>query len=170
MLEGFMDNIGAISVQLPGWRNLYNAARGNLEWIAAIVAVVEVLLWRDWITASFRSEAWDLGALYAAIFDWSSIQAAFLFGIYAFFLSRTEAFLKAVTSSPFFPSLRRYVVRTLYLSMLLTVLSLPMLVAPLDIETQAGYIVLAALCGLTVFTFFCFLRVIRVFGKIERKG
>lgn len=170
MLEGSMDNTEAISVQLPGWRNLYNAARSNLEWIAAIVAVVEIVLWREWITGKFISEAWELGALYAAIFDWSSIQAAFLFGIYAFFLSRTESFLKAVASSPFFPSLRRYVVRTLYLSMLLTVLSLPMLVAPLNVATIAGFAVLTILCGLTVFTFFCFLRVIRVFGKIERKG
>lgn len=165
-----MANIGGISVQLPGWRDLYKTARSNLEWIAAAIAASLTLIWHEKIIANFASNAWNLGAFYSAVFDWSSIQAAFLFGVYAFFLSRSESFLKAVASSPFFPSLRRYVIKTLYLSMTLTVCSLPMLVAPLDVSTQLGYGALTLLFTLGVFTFFCFLKVIRVFGKIERRG
>lgn len=154
---------------LPGWRDLYISARKNLDWLAGAVALFQTIFWRELITQGFASKQWNLDAFYSAAFDWSSIQAAFLFGVYAFFLSSSEPFLKAVASSPFFPDLRKYVARTLYLSMSVTVLSLPMLVAPPDIESTIGYAAFAGLLALIVYTFFCFLRVIRVFRKIERR-
>lgn len=163
-----MRNTEAISVTLPGWRDLYLVARQKLEWIATIVVAVHGVIWRDQITLKFVAKDWDLGAFYSAAFDWSSIQTAFLFGVYAFFLGRSEAFLKAVSSSPFFPMLRQFVVRSLYLSMALTVLSLPFLVAPPPIQELMGYAVFLVISCLFVFTFFCFIKVIRVFGMIER--
>lgn len=165
-----MQDTGTISVPLPGWRDLVKAARANLEWFAAALSGATILNWRGPITEGFASKAWDLGAYLSAIFDWSSIQAAFIFGVYAFFLSRSEPFLQAISGTPAFASLRRYVVRTLYLSMTLTVGSLPFLVATPDVKSTFGFVAIWFLTVLLVFTFFSFLKVIRVFGKIDRRS
>lgn len=168
-----MRSIAATSVPLPGWRDLWRVARANLDWLAASAASVTLYIWRDPLSQGFASKRWDLGAYYSALFDWSSVQAAFLFGVYAFFLSRSEPFIQAIAGSSAFRDLRLYVVRTLYLSMSLSVLSLPSLVAPVAIEkggSGVGYAIFLGLSALLTYTFFCFLKVIRVFGKIERRS
>jgi len=128
--------------------------------------------WHDLIVEKFQNKSWDIGAYYSAIFDWSSIQAAFLFGVYAFFLSRSEPFLQAIGGTPVFKQLRQYVVRSLYLSLTLSVLTLPVLVSPPEMKSGnlIGFIVFWFLSTLLTYTFFCFLKVVRVFGKIERMG
>jgi hypothetical protein len=129
--------------------------------------------WRLPIVEQFATEAWDLGAFYSAVFDWASIQAAFLFGVYAFFLSRSEPFIQAIAGSQGFKLLRKYVVRTLYLSMALSVIALPMVVSPLvpdEGEIGPAFVILWLNAVLLTYTFLCFLKVIRVFGKIERRS
>ena len=151
----------------------YRLLRRNLEKIAASSVLVAALWWRPEASQNFASGRWNIGAFYSAVFDWSSIQAAFLFGVYAFFLSRSEPFIKAIEASPVFQDLRRYIVRALFLTLALTVFSLPLLVAPLAITGGVwdwGYYVFAAFTVVLVYTFFCFLKVIRVFGKIDRAG
>lgn len=168
-----MRSTGATSVNLPGWRDLYLTARSNLEWIAAALVAGTLTNWRGLVGARFASNEWSVGDFYSAVFDWSSIQAAFLFGVYAFFLSRSEPFIQAIAGSQPFRQLREYVVRTLYLSMTLTVLSLPFLIAAPPISPDGnglGYVVFCGLSSLLTFTFFSFLKVIRVFGKIERRS
>lgn len=168
-----MRSIGSIFVNLPAWRDLWIAGRSNLEWIATGLCGATMLNWRVEIAQRFASKEWDAGAFCAAVFDWSSIQAAFLFGIYAFFLSRSEPFIQAIAGSPAFKSLRRYVVRTLYLSMMLTIASLPFLIATPVVQADAGgfgFFIMWILSVLFIFTFFSFLKVIRVFGKIERRS
>jgi len=168
-----MSNTAVISVNLPEWRNLWRPVRNRLEWIASTVAGVLIVWQQQAIAANFNSKDWDLGAFYSAVFDWSSIQGAFIFGVYAFFLSRSEPFIQAISSSRAFKMLRRYVVRTLYLTLILTVISLPMVVSPLAMNggrLSAGFIVFTFQSTLAVYTFFCFLKVIRVFGKIERRS
>lgn len=168
-----MRSIAATSVPLPGWRDLWRAARANLDWIASATAGATLYIWRNPLSEGFVSKRWDLGDYYSALFDWSSVQAAFLFGVYAFFLSRSEPFIQAIAGSAAFRELRLYVVRTLYLSMSLSVLSLPFLVAPVAIERGGngiGYAIFLGLSALLTYTFFCFLKVVRVFGKIERRS
>lgn len=167
-----MHTIGLISVNLPGWRDATRWLRANLEWLGALGVATAGLYWRADVTEQFTSKAWDLGAYYSAIFDWASIQAAFLFGVYAFFLSRSEPFIEAIAGSAAFKLLRRYVVRTLYLSMALSVASLPMVIAPADVATgnTGGFFAVWSLTVLLSYTFLCFLKVIRVFGKIERRS
>src|SRR5690554_950400 len=114
-----MDSTGAISVPLPRGKDLWLTARATLVWLAATFMGATLFNWRAPVAAAFASKEWDLGAFYAAVFNWGSIQGAFLFGVYAFFLSRSEPFIQAIAPSPAFKELRRYVVRTLYLSMAL---------------------------------------------------
>ena len=84
-----MHSIGLTSVNLPEPRRVGLWLRANLEWLGSAAIGVVTFIWRETIAQKFTSEAWDIGAFYSAVFDWSSIQAAFLFGVYAFFLSRS---------------------------------------------------------------------------------
>lgn len=168
-----MQSIELTSVNLPGWRDILKWLRANLEWLGALVAIALLAIFRFEVSKAFASKAWDLGAFYSAAFDWSSIQAAFLFGVYAFFLSRSEPFIQAIAGSQAFRLLRRYVVRTFYLSMALSVVSLPMVVGTASMsatEISWPYLYFSAITCLLVYTFLCLIKVIRVFGKIERRS
>ena len=160
-------------VPLPGGRDLVKWLRANLEWLVAVAVGGMLFAYRFKVSAMFAEKTWNLGAFYAALFDWASIQGAFLFGVYAFFLSRSEPFIQAIAGSQAFRLLRRFVVRTLYLSLALSVLTLPMLVAPIELEKgriDVGFGAFCFLSILTAYTFMCFTKVIRVFGKIERRS
>jgi len=168
-----MQSIELTSVSLPGWRDILKWLRANLEWLGTLAALAVLGFFRFEVSNAFASKSWDLAAFYSAAFDWSSIQAAFLFGVYAFFLSRSEPFIQAIAGSPAFRLLRRYVVRTLYLSMALSVITLPMVVRPLDMTANVidwPFLYFAVTASLFVYTFLCFIKVIRVFGKIERRS
>lgn len=168
-----MTSIATTSLGPPVVLDAYRVVRRNLEKIAACITLVAALWWRPEATRNFASDRWDLGAFYSAVFDWSSIQGAFLFGVYAFFLSRSEPFIRAIEGSPVFQDLRRYIVRTLFLTLGLTVASLPLLVAPPGITGGVwdwGYYLFTAFAVMLAYTFCCFLKIIRVFGKIDRAG
>jgi hypothetical protein len=168
-----MQSTAVTFVRLPRASDLWHAARANLDWLAAVTAGVNLYIWRASIAGAFAAKEWGIGDFYSAVFDWASIQAAFLFGVYAFFLSRSEPFLQAIAPSPAFKLLRRYVVRTLYLSMALSVVSLPLLVASPAMSgtgEDLAFAVFLLISVLLTYTFFCFLKVIRVFGKIERRS
>lgn len=151
-------------------RNFYRAVRQHLPSIAAVMAPVAVFASRDTLAAQFASDSWDVSAFYSAIFDWSSIQSAFLFGIYAFVLSRSEPFIKAIDGTATFENLRSYSRRTLYLTFALTLVSMPLAVTSpkpsSDLLSPALWI-FAGLSSLASYTFCRFLKVVRVFGKIE---
>lgn len=168
-----MQSIGLISVNLPEWHKGAKWLRANLEWIGAVGVGVAAIVWRNEIVTMFADKTWELGAYLSAVFNWSSLQGALLFGVYAFFLSRSEPFIQAIASSPAFRLLRRYVLRTLYLSMILSAMVLPMLVAPTsmkkgEIGLSFGHLWLSTV--LLTYTVLCFLKVVRVFGKIERRS
>jgi hypothetical protein len=165
-----MTSIALTSGGSPALRDAYRAVRRHLPAIAAVAAPLSVIAGRDTLAARFAADAWDVAAFYSAIFDWSSIQSAFLFGIYAFVLSRSEPFIKAVDNTEPFEALRSYSRRTLYLTFVLTIISMPLAVASpkpaasllsLELWTFAG------LSSLMAYTFCRFLKVVRVFGKIE---
>jgi hypothetical protein len=108
---------------------------------------------RAYVTASFASGRWDMPAFYAAVFDWSSIQAAFLFSVFAFFLSRSEPFIQAISNTVPFRALRAYVLKSLILSLGLTLASLPLLIST-PVVVSGNYINLGFLL-LSVFRHYC---------------
>lgn len=166
-----MTSIANTSAELPELRDIWFFLRRHLEVFGAVGTLALVVWKQPAIAANFSGSdpAWNIGAYYSAIFGWASIQGAFLFGVYAFFLSRSEPFIQAIADSAPFLQLRRYVIRTLYLTLVLTVAALPMLVAPLPLTGNGvGYLFFSLFSVATAYTFFCFLKVIRVFGKIER--
>lgn len=164
-----MTSIADTSAGLPALGDAWRLVRRWLEPLAAVAALGAVMWWRPQIAESFARGDWSLDSFYSAVFDWASVQSALLFGVYAFFLSRSEPFLQAIAESAAFLRLRRYVIRTLYLTLGLTVLALPVLVAPPSISSGWGYLVFTGFSVSLTYTFFCFLKVVRVFGKIERR-
>jgi hypothetical protein len=126
------------------------------------------------IAAQFGADTWKLGNFYAAVFDWSSIQGAFLFGIYAFVLSRSEPFIRAITNTQAFTQMRGFVRRTVYLAMFLTVAVMPMLVAAPKMADggirDVGYWLFFGYALAMVYMFVRFGRVIRLFRMLERPG
>jgi hypothetical protein len=145
--------------------------RRNLERIATALTLLVVAWQRATITTEFAAAHWSLSNFYGAVFNWSAIQAGFLFGAYAFFLSRTEPFIQAVSESHPFEQLRVYVKRTLYMTMGLAAVTAIILVAtPAMTAEQYDFAFLlfcAVSCALT-YTVFSMFKVIRVFGKLER--
>lgn len=161
--------ISVVSLTPAEWCRL---ARRNLERIAAVVTMAAIVWARASITESFASQAWNIDNFYSAVFNWASVQGAFLFGFYAFFLARSEPFIQAVAASPVFEELRDYVRKIMYLTLFLTAAVLP---ATIAIPKMAAYdylspAFLSFACFATAlsYTFFAFLKVIRVFGKLER--
>ncbi|MGB3721327.1 MAG: hypothetical protein WA979_00730 [Pacificimonas sp.] len=145
--------------------------RRNLERIGGATAFALPFVFRSDLAAKFQSEAWNLAAFYAAIFDWSSIQSAFLFGIYAFVLSRSEPFIRAISDNSVFEELRTYVRRALYLTLALTLITIPLVVSspsPDPSWTDYGLWIVAIITAFTAYTFLSFIKVLRVFAKIER--
>lgn len=165
-----MNGIAITSVGYPALRERLLWARRNLEWMVAATVFLGIVAFHDSISDKFASRTWDIGAFYSAVFDWSSIQAAFLFSVYAFFLSRSEPFIQAISKTKPFRDLRNYVLRSLMLSMSLTLLSLPLLISSPSTESGGGlgFLVFVALATLLTYTFMCFVKVIRVFRKLER--
>lgn len=156
----------------PVRREIYRWLRRNLEWLIGLGVATLIFLQRHEIAAQFSSKAWKIEAFYAAVFDWSSIQSAFLFSIYAFFLSRSEPFIQAIAKTQPFRELRSYILRALSFTMVLTLFSLPLLVTPPDIAVAAvndvGFMLFSVTMVALAYTFMCFVKVIRVFRKLEK--
>lgn len=166
-----MTSIAGSSVALPELPDLYRFIRRNLERIATVATLALVVWQREAITTNFASQAWSLSSFYEAAFNWSAIQVGFLFGAYAFFLSRSEPFIQAVAGSEPFMLLRQYVKRTLYLTFVIAGTSVPLLVSPPVMragEYGVSFGVFTLFSCALAYAVFCMLKVIRVFGKLER--
>lgn len=166
-----MISIASTSLESPVPSEVYRWIRRNLEWMVAAAAFVAMGWKVEIISGSFASGAWDLGAFYSAVFNWAAIQGAFLFSVYAFFLSRSEPFIQAIAKTAAFRSLRSYVLRALWLSMALTLIVLPLLVSPPAMSQTTGFTfafgIFWSVGVLLTYTFMCFVKVIRVFRKLE---
>ena len=153
--------------------DLYAWARRHFPILAVVVVAAALIFWSEVIATAFATERWNLQAFYAALFDWSSIQGAFLFGVYAFVLARSEPFIRAVAKTRAFDQARQYVRVSVYLSLGLTVLCIPMLISPLAMKPEqtlygAGFVVFFGYALFGTYLLARFLKVLRVFRTLER--
>ena len=146
--------------------------RSKITHIALIACVF--CLWRfaPYIGANFASSQWDLSALYAAIFDWSSIQSAFLFGVYVLVISGDLPFTRAIRDTDAYPEVKSYIRNTMFFAFALSALALPVLVDQPIIKvgaiTDLGYAVFSAYAFLSVWVIARFFKVVRIFIKLAR--
>lgn len=170
-----MSSIAFTSSRSAGHSDVYLWLRRNLSLIIATATLVAIGAAHGAIANKFSAGGWKIDAYYSAIFNWAAFQGAFLFSVYAFFLSRSEPFIKAVEATPAFRNLRKYVLRSLWLSMGLTLASLPAVVAAPTISADAGlldpgFIIFWVMSTLLAYTFGNFVKVIRVFRLLEGMG
>ena len=166
-----MLSIANTSHRFPVRSDAYLWVRRNLEWLIAAAVFAVIGFQRDYISTQFAESNWSASNYYSAVFGWASIQGAFLFSVYAFFLSRSEPFIKAIAQTEPFRALRRYVLRALWLSLVLTLVTLPLLVGTPPISywygLTGGFAVFWFVSIWLAYTFMCFVKVIRVFRKLE---
>ena len=151
---------------------MYRFFRRNLNLILVAISLILLVRYAADIAPKFAVGEWSLENFYAALFDWSSILSAFMFGIYAFVLSRSEPFMKAASGTRAFEDARDYVRRTVYLALAMTAVCVPMLVAgPSPVDggwLDYGYWIFASYVVGTVYLFSRFLKIVRVFRKLEQ--
>ena len=145
--------------------------RSNLEWIGCAL-IICVTLWEGTtVIDNFHRNLWSISQFYSAIFSWASVQGALLFSVYAFFLSRSEPFIRAVSKTFPFRQMRVYILRTLWLTIILNLISLPLMVAP-PVPARAGLLdpgfdALLVLVAMFSLAFLRFLKIVRVFRLLE---
>src|SRR3546814_2368596 len=64
---------------------------------AGLIALALCLYFRHDISERFSPDGWQSADLFAAVFDWSSIQSGFVFAIYGFIVTKRDGFIGAIT-------------------------------------------------------------------------
>lgn len=120
------------------------------------------------ITVQFSPTGWNEGNLYGAVFNWSSIQSGFVFAIYGFIVTKRDGFVGRVIGGSSYERFLSFTKRACYGGFLLTIVSLPLLVASPEIAASQPlmYWPIAIWFALFVWAFCAFLRVAFTFGII----
>lgn len=146
--------------------------RSKITHLALIFCIFCLWKYAPFIGLKFSTKAWDLSALYAAIFDWSSIQSAFLFGVYVLVLSGDLTFIRAIKDTDVYSEIKTYIRNTMLFAFALSAISLPVLVDQPEIKLggfkDLGYSVLSGYIFLSVWVVARFYKVIRIFVKLAR--
>lgn len=135
----------------------------------AALTLALIIVFRDSIVPKFGDKGWDSSNLYSAIFNWASIQSGFVFGIYGFIATKRDGFAGVVAKAPSFDMFLKYARRAYLTGFALTFVSLPIMVADLDISTATPneFWMVAIWFAVFVWTFCAFLRVAFIFGIIS---
>ena len=108
----------------------------------------------------------EMGNLFAAVFDWSSIQTGFLFAVYGYVASKGEGFIAAIKRTPVMRSFKRLLGITIFAGFILTLISMCFLIYPLVPGPSWQYAALSAWFALFCWSFMLFCSVAYRFGKI----
>lgn len=118
------------------------------------------------IMAQFSPDGWQSDNLYAAVFDWSSLQSGFVFAIYGFIVTKKDGFVGAITAGQSYPQFISFTRRACLGGFALTVCSLPLLIVSPKIEAESPitYWIIAVWFAFFIWAFCAFLRVAFSFG------
>jgi hypothetical protein len=137
---------------------------------AAACMVVALYVFRDHLTTAAVSKGFDLSNIYSSVFDWSSIQTGFVFGIFGFVAGKSGGFIEAIRETREMALFLTYTKRAIYLGFSLTFSSIAMSITSFNIDpsTPWKFHVFAAWSFLSLWGFLAFLRVAYIFGDILR--
>ena len=127
---------------------------------AALIGMVIYIFFGPQAYATALAREWDVQALYAAVFDTSSIVSAFLFSFLVFIRTTTNQFLEAFRDHPSYNILTRHFLWATATSFALTIGTIPFLVVvpkPLSLYSITFFVVLVWV-GLTTYVIFAVLR------------
>lgn len=137
--------------------------------IVGAISFASLQLFRGDVVSQFAAHGWKAEGLYGAVFNWAAIQTGFAFGVYGFVAGKNTGFIEAVRGTVAINRFLRYVKAANILGFLLTVLSIPLLVANADLKapTTFVYLLVSAWFSLFVWAFVTFLRIAYTFGRIS---
>lgn len=120
--------------------------------LLSLTGSVAFVLFPSQVSNLAVTEKWDQSILYGSLFNWASIQTAFLFGIYTFIMGRPEVFVKRFKTTKLYRRSMLYLRATVFISLLLSAICVPLMLASPDIKTWSwgdkslpniGYVVFA---------------------------
>ena len=128
-----------------------------------------IAYFRSAIAPKFGPDKWDAGSLYSAVFNWSSIQSGFVFGIYGFLVTKKDGFAGVVAKTSSFNLFLTYARRAYLTGFVLTFVSLPIMVVNPSITNanSAAFWIVAIWFSTFIWVFCAFLRVAFIFGMIS---
>lgn len=139
---------------------------------AAAICFVLMIIFRGQILPLFSlgADGWSLDNLYSAIFNWSSIQTGFVFGIYGFVVGKSDGFIAEIRRTVAMTQFLSYTKKAIIIGFMLTFASIPLVVIANTIELSRwpDFIFIAAWFSLFVWGFLSFMRVAYMFGLIAR--
>ncbi|MBY3262224.1 hypothetical protein HFO15_11245 [Rhizobium laguerreae] len=136
--------------------------------ISAVIATAFIYYFKsDLIDGAVRKSI-GFSNLYSAVFNWSSIQTGFVFGIFGYVAGKSGGFIEAIKNTPEMALFLSYTKRAIYLGFVLTFFCIFLTVMSFDIGSGAAwkFHVFAAFCFFSLWGFLAFLRVAYVFGCI----
>jgi hypothetical protein len=133
-----------------------------------ILTVILLYLFREKVVAEAISKEVDFGNLYSSVFDWSSIQTGFLFGIFGYIAGKSDGFIASIRNTEEMTEFLGYQKRAMLLGFLLTFASIPMMVTNLSFDSSSSlnYWLFTVWAALAVWAFLAFLRVAYIFGIV----
>lgn len=133
--------------------------------VAAITLSVCIYFKAD-IALKFGENGWKASSLYSAVFNWSSIQSGFVFGIYGFIITKKDGFVGTISGTTTFLQFIAFTRRAYIGGFVLTFASLPLLVAepPIFSADRRTFWFISIWFAFFTWTFCAFLRVAFCFG------
>lgn len=108
----------------------------------------------------------NISSLYSAMFDWSSIQTGFLFGVFGYVSGKSSGFLAEVKKTQAMQTFNSYTRTAICLGFLLTFASIPLIVSNFDFSGESApyFWIFITWAFLATWSFLSFARVAYVFG------
>ncbi|GJL92148.1 hypothetical protein [Hyphococcus sp.] len=91
-------------------------------------------------------DGWSLDNLYSVVFDWSSIQTGFVFGIYGFVVRKSDGFISEIRPTVAITQFLSHTKKAIVIGFLFTFASIPLVVVAntVDMEKTPHYKFVAA--------------------------
>lgn len=137
---------------------------------AAAVLAASLYYFRGDLVQMAFDERLDLSNVYSSVFDWSSIQTGFVFGIFGYVAGKSGGFIEAIRHTQEMALFHTYTRRAIYLGFCLTFSSIVLSIVSFDIASGPTwkFHVFVAWAFLSLWGFLAFLRVAYIFGDILR--
>ncbi|MDM9629768.1 hypothetical protein QTL95_28190 [Rhizobium sp. S152] len=138
--------------------------------VAAALTAVAIYYFRDDLVDAAAHKRIDFSSLYSAVFNWSSIQTGFVFGIFGYVAGKSGGFIEAIRNTAEMSAFLVYTKRAIYLGFALTFFCIFLTVMSFNIGDGAAwkFYVFLLFSFVSVWGFLAFLRVAYIFGDILR--
>ncbi|MBS1168868.1 MAG: hypothetical protein H6R00_4893 [Proteobacteria bacterium] len=136
----------------------------------AISVLVVFYVFSSEFIGYIRGNNLKINLLYGEIFDWSSIQTGFLFGVYGFIAGKSDGFIGQIRHTRPVKQFLAYTRNAIVIGFVLTFVSMPLIlidIGPSDI-TKNWYYITCSWFSLFIWSFLSFARAAYIFGLIIR--